>query len=265
MSKLYAWGYNNNGQLGDGTTTNRHIPTQIGTSNWNSVAGGDFHSLGISGGKLYAWGRNSSGQLGDGTTTEKHTPTQIGTSDWTAIAAGDYYSLGISGGKLYAWGHNGYGQLGDGTTTNRHTPTQIGTSNWSSIAGGYYHSLGIVITTPTVTTQSADQITITSIRGNGNITDTGGKNCTRRGFCYKVGTSGDPTVSDNVAYDDGYYETGTFTKIISGLSPETSYRLRAYAVNSIGTSYGDTVDVKTLALAKIKGLSTIKGLNKIKI
>ena len=152
--------------------------------------------------------------------------------------------------KLYAWGYNNNGQLGDGTTTNRHIPTQIGTSNWNSVAGGDFHSLGIVITTPTVTTQSADQITITSIRGNGNITDTGGKNCTRRGFCYKVGTSGDPTTSDSVAYDDGSFGTGTYSKSITGLTAGTNYRVRAYAVNSAGTSYGTTVQVTTLKAFK---------------
>ena len=127
-------------------------------------------------------------------------------------------------------------------------------------------STGCVVSvsvTPAVTTQSADQITITGFRGNGNITEVGTASVTRRGFCYKVGTSGDPTTSDSVAYDDGDFGTGAFTKSITGLSPNTSYRVRAYAVNSAGTSYGDTVDVKTLISAKIKGLSTIKGLNKI--
>ncbi len=96
VSKLYAWGRNSNGQLGDGTTTNRHTPTQIGTSNWSSIAAGYFHSLGISGGKLYTWGYNYYGQLGDGTRDDRNTPTKIGTSDWTAIACGYSHSLGIS-------------------------------------------------------------------------------------------------------------------------------------------------------------------------
>ena len=106
------------------------------------------------------------------------------------------------------------------------------------------------VVAPTVTTQSADQIATTSVRGNGNITATGGENCTRRGFCYKAGTSGDPTTSDSVAYDDGSFGTGAFAKIISGLTPNTSYRVRAYAVNSAGTSYGTTVQVTTLKAFK---------------
>ena len=105
----------------------------------------------------------------------------------------------------------------------------------------------LLVVAPTVTTQSATNISTTSCTGNGNITATGGENCTRRGFCYKAGTSGDPTTSDSVAYDDGSFSTGAFTKSITGLTPNTSYRVRAYAVNSAGTSYGTTVDVKTLS------------------
>ena len=62
----------------------------------------------------------------------------------------------------------------------------------------------------------------------------------KRGFCYKAGT-GDPTTSDSVAYDDGDFGTGAFTKSITGLTGGTTYRVRAYAINSAGTGYGTTV------------------------
>ena len=92
---LWAWGLNSYGQLGDGTTTRRVSPTQIGTSTWKAVAGGYYHSLGIlSDDTLWAWGRNNYGQLGDGTITNKSAPTQIGTSTWKAVA-GYYHSLGL--------------------------------------------------------------------------------------------------------------------------------------------------------------------------
>jgi len=108
----------------------------------------------------------------------------------------------------------------------------------------------LLVIAPTVTTQSATDVATTSFIGNGNITDTGGENCTRRGFCYKVGTSGDPTTSDSVAYDDGSFGTGTYSKSITGLTAGTNYRVRAYAVNSAGTSYGTTVQVTTLKAFK---------------
>ena len=91
-----AWGGNWSGQLGDGTTTNRHTPTLIGTDTWFAISGGIGHSLGLrSDGRLFAWGHNNVGQLGDGTTTNRHTPTLIGTDTWFAISGGTGHSLGL--------------------------------------------------------------------------------------------------------------------------------------------------------------------------
>ena len=109
--------------------------------------------------------------------------------------------------------------------------------------------IGTVVFAPTVTTQDATSVAQTTCTGNGNITATGGANATRRGICYKVGTSGDPTTADSVAYDDGDFGTGAFTKAITGLTAGTGYRVRAYATNSAGTSYGSTVQVTTLSSA----------------
>lgn len=103
------------------------------------------------------------------------------------------------------------------------------------------------ISAPTVTTSAMTSIATTSATGNGEITATGGEDCTRRGFCYLQGTTGDPTTADSVVYDDGTFGTGTFSKSITGLSEDTSYRVRAYAVNTAGTGYGSTVDLKTLS------------------
>jgi alpha-tubulin suppressor-like RCC1 family protein len=64
---LWAWGDNWAGQLGEGTTTDRHFPVQIGTDTWSFVAAGSNHTVAIrSDGTLWAWGDNFSGQLGDG-------------------------------------------------------------------------------------------------------------------------------------------------------------------------------------------------------
>lgn len=114
-------------------------------------------------------------------------------------------------------------------------------------------AMSTVETAATVTTQNASNVETTTATGNGNITALGdaGLNCTRRGFCYKVGTSGDPTTSDSVAYDDGSFGTGSFTKGISGLSSGTGYRIRAYAVNGYGTAYGSTVQATTLSSGQI--------------
>lgn len=99
---------------------------------------------------------------------------------------------------------------------------------------------------PTLTTSAVSAIYSTKATGNGNITNVYGANATRRGFCYMTGTTGDPTTSNSVAYDDGTFGTGTFSKVLTGLSPSTNYRVRPYATNSAGTGYGTTVQLTTL-------------------
>ena len=77
--RLFSWGSNQYGQLGNGTTTDSNVPTQVGTaSNWVAIAAGTSASMGVqSDGSLWVWGRNDSGQLGLGNTTSPvSTPTQ---------------------------------------------------------------------------------------------------------------------------------------------------------------------------------------------
>lgn len=101
------------------------------------------------------------------------------------------------------------------------------------------------MTPSTVTTQAVSDIKVTTLTGNGNITSIGSDNCTRRGFCYMEGSSGDPTTANDVVYDDGSFGTGAYEKSITGLTKDSHYRVRAYAINSGGTSYGSTVQTTT--------------------
>jgi alpha-tubulin suppressor-like RCC1 family protein len=153
---LWAWGRNSEGQLGDGTTTQRNTPVQIGSdSNWQNIGAGYTHSLATRlDGSLWAWGRNHAGRLGDGTETDRRTPTQIGyDNNWQVIAAGNGHSLALkSDGTLWTWGSNFAGQLGDGNfdagdgdgTPDRWEPAQMGTKeDWQSIEAGSAHSLAI--------------------------------------------------------------------------------------------------------------------------
>jgi alpha-tubulin suppressor-like RCC1 family protein len=148
---LWVMGWNQTGQLGDGTygnpaanySTNR--PEQIVVGGATAIAAGAAHNLFLkSDGSLWAMGNNYNGQLGDGTSNSKtNRPEQIVPSGVTAIAAGADHSLFLkSDGSLWAMGWNNYGQLGDGTinySTNQ--PEQVVAGGVTAIAAGYGHSL----------------------------------------------------------------------------------------------------------------------------
>lgn len=138
---LWCWGHNENGEVGDGTTTNRAVPTQVAGPGGVGflegvvhVAGGFDHTCAARGdGTVWCWGYNGGGQLGDGTITDRLTPVQVRGPGGVGflqgavrVMAGDYHSCALKDDQtLWCWGWNGLGQLGDGTTSNRHTPVQV--------------------------------------------------------------------------------------------------------------------------------------------
>ncbi|MDD3480729.1 MAG: fibronectin type III domain-containing protein [Patescibacteria group bacterium] len=135
---LWAWGENEWRQLGLGDTTDRLVPTQVGTStNWKRVSAGGSFALAIkTDGTLWAWGSNSSGQLGLGDTTNRLVPTQVGVGvNWDSLDTAEGSSFAIkTDGTLWAWGGNYYGHLGLGDTTNRLVPTQVGSdTDWKIV------------------------------------------------------------------------------------------------------------------------------------
>jgi alpha-tubulin suppressor-like RCC1 family protein len=144
---LWAWGLNQNGQLGDGTTVSRSVPVQIGKdTDWAFVTAGKGHALAIkTTGILYAWGRNFNGQLGDGTQIGKLVPTKIGVATWLTVSAGETHTLGLQkDGTLWAWGGGESGQIGNaGNTASVPAPVKIGTSTWASVSAGAFHSMAI--------------------------------------------------------------------------------------------------------------------------
>ena len=139
-----CWGYNYFGQLGDGTTASKNIPTDLLTltSGVTQIAAmGDNTCALLSSGGVKCWGRGDSGQIGDGGTTAKKTPTILPTltSDVTQIAAGGGHTCALlSSGGVQCWGDNYFGQIGDGTGENRTTPTALSTltSGVTQIATG---------------------------------------------------------------------------------------------------------------------------------
>ncbi|MFA4917204.1 MAG: hypothetical protein WC560_11130, partial [Syntrophales bacterium] len=141
---VLAWGYNSNGQLGNGTTTDSAVPIQLsGLSSVTAIVAGNYHCAALRYEITYigvlAWGKNTNGQLGNGTTTDSAVPIQLsGLSSVTAVAAGnDHTAVLLSDGTLRAWGSNSNGQLGNGTTIDSAVPVQVsGLSSVTAVAAG---------------------------------------------------------------------------------------------------------------------------------
>jgi alpha-tubulin suppressor-like RCC1 family protein len=153
LYNLFAWGVNNQGQLGTGNTTQYLSPAQVGSlTNWTSLSPNQTSSLAIkTDGTLWSWGNNSVGQLGLNNTTYYSSPKQVGAlTNWSKIAgsSGANNTLAIkTDGTLWSWGYNHLGQLGLGTSgagTYKSSPTQVGAlTSWLTVACGYAHGLAI--------------------------------------------------------------------------------------------------------------------------
>jgi len=103
----------------------------------------------------------------------------------------------------------------------------------------------ILISLPELTTSSITAISYTAAFSGGNISSNGGEMVTVRGVCWSTNPS--PTISDSKTTDGT--GIGTFTSNISGLTAGTSYHLRSYASNSIGTSYGNEIEFTTIPIS----------------
>jgi alpha-tubulin suppressor-like RCC1 family protein len=144
----YCWGYNLDGELGNGETDNQPAPVPVaGGLAFTTVAVGGWHTCGLTAsGSAWCWGRNDAGQLGEGTTTTQLTPVPVaGGLAFAEIAVGNRHTCGRTmTGIAWCWGDNRDGQLGDGTTTNRPTPVAVsGGLSITALSAGVYHTCGL--------------------------------------------------------------------------------------------------------------------------
>jgi len=120
---------------------------------------------------------------------------------------------------------------------------------------------------PTTTTQAVSDIAPFTATGNGNITDNGGQDCSKRGVCWN--TTGNPTVADDKSEQTNSFGTGPFTRPMTGLTSGQHYYVKAYAYNSAGYGYGNQVEfdtpsgdylISTAEIASVTGYGTQRKL-----
>ncbi|MCX6268996.1 MAG: hypothetical protein NTW16_16860, partial [Bacteroidetes bacterium] len=158
----------------------------------------------------------------------------------------------------YKWNTtNDYGTATDmGTaTTKTETGLTCGTPYtryaWANNSCGVSSPLTLTQTTsacivsPIVTTTVASSIALTTATSGGNVTSDGGAAVTARGVCWS--TSPNPTIANSKTIDGT--GAGQYSSNLTELTPNTLYYVKAYATNSVGTSYGDQVSFSTIAFA----------------
>ena len=221
-----------------------------GTS--NSITGSAVTYAGGGGGASYAAASGTSGTGGAGGGGNGGTDA-IGTAGTANLGGG-----GGGGAGGYASGAGGVGVVivsyvtadfgvctSSGVENTNYTKATDGANTvfrWIT-AGSHTFTVVGNATAPTVTTQAASLISYNSATGNGNVTSDGGATVTERGIVW--GTSTNPTTAGNKATSAG--TTGAFTASMTSLTAGTHYYSRAYAINSVGTSYGTNAEFDTLA------------------
>jgi alpha-tubulin suppressor-like RCC1 family protein len=168
--RVYCWGYNGEGSVGDGTRVNRNTPTPVSTGGSLGgrtivqIASGGYTACAVDSTQAaYCWGNNDFGQLGDGTSNlNGHGNPLPQPVDLTGVAGHQFASVAVGfrsacaltpAGTAYCWGQNADGELGDGTTNDHPTPAAVDTSDVLNgvtlrhiATGGGFHYCAISVT-----------------------------------------------------------------------------------------------------------------------
>ncbi|MCX6875987.1 MAG: cadherin-like beta sandwich domain-containing protein [Verrucomicrobia bacterium] len=275
---MAAWGFNLFGQLGNGSTTDSHVPVLVNQSGVlagktvSAIVAGFYYNLALcSDGSPASWGSNSYGQLGNSVVDGSKVPVWVTKSgvlaDKTILSlTADYaHSTAVcSDGTMATWGYNTSGQLGNGTTANSSAPVLVTLSSLLSgeriIAGasGSSHTHALVATPPppAATTQSASAIADFGATLNGTMSANGAS--TTVSFQYGLTKSYGATVAATPATVTGTTVTAVAASIGS-LTFGTTYHYRVVATSQYGTTLGDDMTFTTTTLTSLAGLSSGSG------
>ena len=165
--RAVAWGFNNDGQLGDNSLTKSLVPVVVDMSGAlagkavTAIDAGVAHMCAVADGKAYCWGSNFIGRLGNNSLTDSAVPVAVDTTGplagktVTAISAGYLHTCAVADGRAYCWGDGEYGQLGDGTppgyslvpvavnTTGVFAPGVLAGKTVTVITAGYLHTCAV--------------------------------------------------------------------------------------------------------------------------
>lgn len=232
--------------------------------------GNDFSSMKNAAKQFVSTLISSNGGGGGGSTTTTPTVTTTSVSDITSSSAKCGGNVTSGGGTSVTARGICWSTSQNPTINNSHTSSGTGTGTFTASMTGLSASTTYYVrayatnnkgtsygeqktftttsggggnTTPTVTTSSITNITTNSASCGGNVTNNGGVPVVSRGVCWS--TNGNPTISNQHTSDGS--GNGSFTSTISGLSSNTTYYVRAYATNEMGTSYGTSKMFTTIS------------------
>lgn len=157
--KVYCWGHNGAGQLGDNSTTDSPLPVAVSMSGVlegktvTAISAGEEHTCVVADGKAYCWGAGFNGQLGNGSNWPSSVPVAVrtggglGTKTITAISAGGDHSCAIAEGRAYCWGRNHHGQLGNDGSIDSNVPVRVAGvmagRKVTAISAGWWHTCAV--------------------------------------------------------------------------------------------------------------------------
>jgi hypothetical protein len=248
LAAAVAGGYVYTSSDGGTTWTER---SGVDSQSWMPLAASSDNKTIIVG----AWGSYVKSSSDSGNTWTQH--DGVGSAFWWGAACsadGNVMGMAQNYPNGYVWTTTDGGSSWSSETSagSRTWWDVVSSSDGTKLVASYSGYVYVGTTSPsapTVTTTTITSITSTTASGGGNVTDDGWNTVTARGVCWS--TSENPTVADSHTVDGA--GTGEFTSSLTGLSPNTAYYVRAYAINSVDTGYGDQESFTTLKAFIISG------------